>query len=156
MNRGSETNDNRASHGSSSGVVANWMTPGPVTIGCDDSIYRAAELMRDSAIGLLLVIDSEENLIGVLTDRDIVIRALLEEMDLKELQVKNIASRDVQTVAPLDPIERALALMRHRAVRRLPVVEEGRAVGIVSLGDISEIKNSGQALASISQAPTNH
>jgi CBS domain-containing protein len=92
---------------------------------------------------------------GIVTDRDIVVRTVAEGRDPNRAMLGEICSRFLVQVAPDDPIERAVELMRARAVRRLPVVLDGTPVGIVSLGDLAAARDPESVLAEISGAPGN-
>jgi CBS domain-containing protein len=130
------------------------MTPEPVTVASTSSLEQAARRMRDAGIGNVIIMDGEQ-ITGILTDRDIVVRAVAEGWDPASTPVGEVASRDLTTVAPTDPLESAVALMRERSVRRLPVVEDGRPIGIVSLGDLAVERDPDSALGDISAAPPN-
>jgi CBS domain-containing protein len=109
--------------------------------------------MADRDIGDVIVIEPEtERVAGIITDRDIAIRAVAEDRDLDSTTVEEIFSRDLAAVSPADSVGRVLELMEDLKVRRLPVVEADRAVGIVSLGDLAVETNVGSALAEISAA----
>jgi signal-transduction protein with cAMP-binding, CBS, and nucleotidyltransferase domain len=94
-----------------------------------------ARLMRDQGIGDVVVADGQR-VVGVLTDRDITVRAVAEGVDPLTVGAGAVCSRDPLVVAPDLPAADALSLMRERAVGRLPVVEQGLPVGLVSLGDL--------------------
>lgn len=128
------------------------MTPMPVTLPASASIIEAAQVMRDEGIGDVLVVDGER-LTGVVTDRDIVIRCLAEVADPSRWTVGDAATEEVLTVSPETTIEEAVMLMREQAVRRLPVVEGNRPVGIVSLGDLAQERDPDSVLSDISAAP---
>jgi CBS domain-containing protein len=130
------------------------MTQRPVTLETRDTVTAAARSMRDGNIGVVVVIESGQ-VQGVLTDRDIVVRALAEGRDPARTSVGDICSRELTTLAPTDTIEDAVKVMRDKAIRRLPVVEGGRPVGIVSLGDIAVESAPESALGGISAAPPN-
>ncbi|GAA0369018.1 CBS domain-containing protein [Actinoallomurus spadix] len=115
--------------------VRDVMTPEPVALPLDAPLTEAARLMRDQGIGGVLVTQAGR-LCGLLTDRDIVVRAVAEGRDLYGTRLDQVCSAGVVTIGPDDEAEAAVRLMRERGVRRLPVVEEGRAVGIVSLRDV--------------------
>ncbi|MET9079443.1 CBS domain-containing protein [Streptomyces sp. NPDC004232] len=95
-----------------------------------------AQLMRQADVGDVLVVD-EGRLRGVVTDRDLIVRGMAEGGDVGDRTVVSACSDDLVTVAPEDDIDRVIGLMRERAVRRVPVVEGERPVGIVSLGDLA-------------------
>jgi CBS domain-containing protein len=90
-----------------------------------------------------------------LTDRDVVVRAVAEGRDPKSIKVGEIVSEDVATVTPDEPVDKVVSLMREKAIRRVPVVDGGRPVGVVSLGDLAVERDSKSALADISAAEPN-
>jgi CBS domain-containing protein len=116
------------------------------------SVQEAARLMKTKDIGDVLVEDEQGLLAGILTDRDIAIRATAEGSNPKTTKVEDAFTRDVTALAPTDTVQDAVRVMRSQDVRRLPVVEGGKAVGIVSLGDISVETAPGSLLADISAA----
>ena len=128
------------------------MTPMPVTLPRSASILEAAQVMRDEGIGDVLVVDGER-LAGVITDRDIVIRCLAEVSDPSRWTVGDAASSHVMTLTPDSTIDDAVTLMREQAVRRIPVVENDRPIGIVTLGDLARERDPESALSDISAAP---
>ncbi|MFD9307515.1 CBS domain-containing protein [Streptomyces sp. NPDC060048] len=128
------------------------MTGHPVTIEKLTSLAEAARVMRDADIGDVLVVDGGR-LCGVLTDRDLVIRAIAENKDPADTTVFAVCSTETVTVGPGDGVDHALDLMRRKALRRLPVqTEDGELVGIVTLGDLAVEQDPGSALAAISAA----
>lgn len=127
------------------------MTPGVVAVRPDASLVEAAQSMRTQNIGDVVVAEGQD-VIGVLTDRDITVRAVADGLDPATVSVRSVCTKDPVTVAPEDSVATAVTLMRERAVRRLPVVENGLPVGIVSLGDLAEAKDPASALADISRA----
>ncbi|MFI8192778.1 CBS domain-containing protein [Streptomyces sp. NPDC085946] len=131
--------------------VKDVMTPGVVAVRPDASLVEAAQLMRAQNIGDVVVADGQE-VVGVLTDRDITVRAVAEGTDPLTVSVRTVCTPDPVTVEPHDPVSAAVALMRAHAVRRLPVVENGLPVGMVTLGDLAEAEDPGSALADISRA----
>ncbi|HEV8436891.1 MAG TPA: CBS domain-containing protein [Methylomirabilota bacterium] len=135
--------------------VREVMTPDPAVIGPGASVVDAARIMRDKAIGDVMVVENSR-LCGILTDRDIVVRALAADADLVRTKVGDICSRELETVAPTTSVAQAEHIMRDKAIRRLPVVEEdGRVIGIVSLGDLAVGRDRRSALGDISAAPPN-
>ncbi|MET9905416.1 CBS domain-containing protein [Streptomyces sp. NPDC006476] len=131
--------------------VREVMTPGVVAVRPDASLVEAAQLMRAQDIGDVVVADGQR-IVGVLTDRDITVRAVAEGVDPLTVSAGSVCTPDPVMVAPDDPVEAAVALMRTHAVRRLPVVENGLPVGVVTLGDLAEAEDPDSALAEISRA----
>jgi CBS domain-containing protein len=130
------------------------MTPNPTALAQTATIMEAACAMRDNDIGDVVVLDNGR-LCGILTDRDIVVRALAAGRDPTRTSVGEICSRALVTLAPDDSTGEAVRVMRERAIRRLPVEEDGRVVGIVTLGDVAVDADRRSALADISAAPPN-
>ena len=119
--------------------VRDLMTRSVETVRKDDSLQEAAGKMKDADAGILPVTNEEGDVIGVLTDRDIVVRVVAEGWNPQELHVSEIMSHDVVTCRPDCPIEDAVNTMRERQIRRLVVTEDHlkNTVGVVSLGDIA-------------------
>jgi CBS domain-containing protein len=136
-------------------TVGDIMTRNPRVVGADRPVVAAATLMRDEGIGAVVVTDSDQ-VYGILTDRDIVVRALAEGRDPARTRIGDVCSRELTTVRPTDPLQHALELMRERTVRRLPVLDEsGEVVGILSLGDVALERDPDSVLGGISAAPPN-
>jgi len=136
-------------------TIRDVMTPNPCAISPTASVLEAAQVMRGYDIGDVIVLE-EERLFGILTDRDIVVRALAEGADPETTPVGEICSRDLTTIEPTASVGQAVRLMRERAIRRLPVVDdEGFVMGIVSLGDVAVERDRRSALGDISAAPPN-
>jgi CBS domain-containing protein len=131
------------------------MTPDPHTVTADASIEEAAREMRNDDVGAVLVEDNG-NVSGILTDRDIVVRAVAEGRDPSSTKVGELASRDVKTLTPDSSVEDAIRIVRQENVRRIPVVQDGRPAGIVSIGDLAIERDSDSALADISSEPPNN
>jgi len=129
------------------------MTPNPVTCPTDATVHEVAKLMKERDIGDVLVMDGS-TVTGIATDRDIVVRAVAEGRD-GNTPIGDVASREIVTMTPDDDVTRAVETMRSRAIRQLPVCEGGKAVGIVSLGDLAVERDQNSALANISAAPGN-
>lgn len=133
------------------------MTSNPVSVTADATLRDAAQVMRDRDIGDVIVKKSDgSGLCGIVTDRDIVVRAIAGGLDLATSTVEDVCSHDLVTIGPDEAIGRAVELMTDRAIRRLPVVEEGELVGFVSLGDLAEDRAPDTALGEISSAPANN
>jgi CBS domain-containing protein len=112
------------------------MTPGVVTAGADADLLSVAQLMRDHSVGSVVICDHEGSPTAMVTDRDLAVRALAEERSPSEA-VGEHASRPLVSGDPGMDLEEAAALMVQHRVRRLPVIEDGSLVGIVTLDDIA-------------------
>ena len=130
------------------------MTPDPITLPAGATVQEAARCMRENDIGDVILLEGG-NMCGIVTDRDIAVRAVADGLDPATTSVREIASIDLVTLAPDDDVSRAVDLMRRRAVRRVPVVDQGRPVGVVSIGDLAMERDPDSALADISAAPAN-
>ena len=128
------------------------MTPNPVTVPQSAPLTEAAKAMRESDIGDVVVIDDSGKVFGLVTDRDIVIRALADGRDPNQTPVGEIATKDLVAIPSDSAVERAISLMREKAVRRIVVVDDDQPVGIVSIGDLAIERDSDSALADISKA----
>ncbi|GAA2296572.1 CBS domain-containing protein [Actinomadura luteofluorescens] len=116
--------------------VRDIMTGSPTSVSPELDIVTVARAMRDEQIGAVLVAEGDD-LKGVVTDRDLVVRGLAAGGDPAQVKIGGIASKVTATVRPDDSTERAAQIMRERSVRRLPVLEDGRPVGIVSIRDLA-------------------
>ena len=133
--------------------VRDVMTAAPETVTLDAPLTAAARLMAEKDIGDVIVIEpGTERVAGIVTDRDIAIRAVAQGRNPDTTTVEEIFSRDLVAADPADLVGHVIELMEDLKVRRLPVVEADRAVGIVSLGDLAVETNVGSALAEISAA----
>lgn len=132
--------------------IRELMTPNPVSMPGTASVHEAARAMRDADIGDVIVIEHHQ-VCGIITDRDIAVRVVAEAKDAATTTLADICSHSLLTVTPTDSVEEALRLMRTHTIRRLPVVEEGKAVGIVSLGDLAVERDPDSVLGEISAAP---
>jgi CBS domain-containing protein len=129
------------------------MTPLPETVTTDATVAEAARVMAEAAIGDVLVTEEgTQRLVGIVTDRDITIHAVAVGRDPTSTRVDEIISGDLTTVRPTDTVQEAIARMEAANVRRLPVVEDGIAIGMVSLGDLSLATDTGPTLADITMA----
>ncbi|GHE56980.1 CBS domain-containing protein [Streptomyces capitiformicae] len=131
--------------------VREVMTPGVVAVRPDASLVEAAQLMRAQDIGDVLVA-TDGQLVGVLTDRDITLRAVADGADPLTVSAQAVCTPNPVVIGPDDAVSAAVELMRDHAVRRLPVLEDGHPVGMVSLGDLAVAQDPGSALADISRA----
>jgi CBS domain-containing protein len=135
--------------------VRDAMTEDPRSIGASTSVVEAARLMRDEHIGSLPITDGD-TLVGMITDRDITTRVVAEAADLATTTVGDVYSQDLISVEPDKDLAEALGLMARHQVRRLPVVEDGRLVGIVAQADIAltlseDEKKTGELVEAISE-----
>lgn len=135
--------------------VRDLMNPSVVSITPSESAALAARLLSRHNVGSLPVCGEDGSLRGIVTDRDIVLRCVAAEEDPAKTQVKDIMSRNCAVVSPDDDVREATRLMAAGQVRRLPVMEGGRVVGMVSLGDLSKSHScdmeAGMALSEISE-----
>ena len=116
------------------------MTPAPETIQADRPATEAAKKMKEADAGMIPVM-TNGNLLGTVTDRDIALRIVAEGKDPQSTPVGEIASANVVTVTPDEDLDAALQKMAKHKVRRLPVVEEGRLIGIVAQADVAREGN---------------
>ncbi len=132
--------------------VRDAMTEDPRSIGASASVVEAARLMREGHIGSLPVTE-DERLVGMITDRDITTRVVAESAVPETTSVGDVYSRDLISVEPNHDLEEALELMSRHQVRRLPVVENGRLVGMVAQADIAlkDNERTGQLVGAISE-----
>jgi CBS domain-containing protein len=143
-------------------TIQTLMTRDPLALPATAPIREAARRMRERDVGDVLVLDGEQ-VCGVVTDRDIVVRAVAEGLDMETTRIDYVCSHAVVSLSPEDSIETATRVMREHSLRRIPVLDKGRAVGILSLGDLA-IESLGDraveqetnsTLADISAAPPN-
>ena len=132
--------------------VRDAMTEDPRSIGASASVVEAAQLMRQQHIGSLPVTE-DERLVGMITDRDISTRVVAESAVPETTSVGEVYSRDLISVESNNDLEEALRLMARHQVRRLPVVESGRLVGMVAQADIAlkESQRTGELVGAISE-----
>jgi CBS domain-containing protein len=137
-------------------TVRDVMTSQVVTLPSDTTLTEAARTMREQDIGDIVVSDGE-NLAGLVTDRDIVVRAVADKRDPEGTTIGEIVTRDLVTVRPDDTVQSAALLMRDHAVRRVLVTDEAKGlVGIVSIGDLAEEIDPESVLGGISKASPNN
>jgi len=136
-------------------TIRDLMTPNPLTIEATDTVADAAKAMAGADIGPVPVIDDHGALCGLITDRDIAVRVVAQDLDPKKTQVKQVASTDLVTLTQNDSADDAVKVMREHGLRRVPVVEDSRIVGIVSLGDLAQSLDPNSALGDISRKQPN-
>ena len=133
--------------------VREVMTSNPTSCSSQDSVVDAAKAMAKEDVGPIPVVHGER-LVGLLTDRDIVVRVVAEGRDPQSTTVGEVASSDLATVSPEESLDRALQLLAERRVRRLPVVEGDRLVGILAQADVArqgDDSSTGQVVEQISE-----
>jgi CBS domain-containing protein len=135
-------------------IVRDLMTPEPVALDVDDTVGAAAEVMAENDIGAVIV-EAEGTIQGIVTDRDVTVRCVGRGQDPFATPLGSICSDHLATLSPNDPVNRAVELMSELAVRRLPVVDNGHAVGIISIGDLAINLDDESVLSDISAAPPN-
>jgi CBS domain-containing protein len=135
-------------------TVREVMTAKPLALQEGTTLAEAARAMRDHDVGDVIVL-RDDQVAGIVTDRDIVVRGVAESMHPDEAVLAQIASKELVTLSPDAAVDEAAELMRSRAIRRLPVVEDGRPAGIVSLGDLAVEEEPQSTLADISAADPN-
>jgi CBS domain-containing protein len=131
------------------------MTENPQVVTTETSVAEAAKLFKDGDFGAVIVTDGEQ-VAGILTDRDIVVRVVADGRDPQSTSVGEVCTKDVKTLSPDDSVEDAIRLVREHDVRRVPVVEGAKPVGIVSIGDLAVERDEDSALADMSAAPPNN
>ena len=135
-------------------TVREVMTTDVASLQVDTNLVDAARVMRDKDIGDVVVVESER-VIGLVTDRDVVVRAVAEGLAPDTTTVGAVVSKDLVTVRPDDTVLEVARLMRDRAVRRVLVQDEQGLVGIVSIGDLAVDLDPESVLGGISGAEPN-
>jgi len=136
-------------------TIKELMTEDPITLEPKASAREAAERMREADVGAMLVVEGDE-LKGLVTDRDIVVRAVAEGKDPDDVSVGDICSSSVVSVSAEDSVDDAIKTMREHDIRRVPVLDDEKPVGIVSLGDLAVAQDSDSVLGDISAAEPNN
>jgi CBS domain-containing protein len=126
-----------------------------IKLGRSTTVIEAARQMRAANVGAVIVAE-DGKLAGIVTDRDIAVRAVAQGRDPNSTQLADICSSDLTTISPEDDIDKAVQIMRQKAIRRLPVVDSrNEPVGILSLGDLALERDPRSVLGQISAAPPN-
>jgi CBS domain-containing protein len=136
-------------------LVRDIMTSSVVGLAENASLVDAARHMRLSDIGDVLMLDGDR-VAGIVTDRDIVVRALAADRDPAMTTLGEVASRNPVVIGPDRPAAEAVQIMRDQALRRLPVCDDDHLVGVVTLGNLATERDPESALADISAAPPDH
>jgi signal-transduction protein with cAMP-binding, CBS, and nucleotidyltransferase domain len=134
--------------------VVDVMSLAPVKVRPTDSVAKVAALMREKDIGAVLV-DGGGEMTGVVTDRDLVVRVLADGGSPSTM-VSAACTMNPLCLNPEDDVDAAIETMRAHAIRRVPVVDRGVAVGMVSLGDLARLRDPESVLGQISTAEPNH
>jgi CBS domain-containing protein len=127
------------------------MSPAPVCMASGESVSAAAKAMKDRGVGTVLVL-FDGRLSGLVTDRDITVRVLAEDRDPLTTRVGDICSGELAVLGPDDDVEQAGRLVRERAIRRIPIMENGTPVGVVSIGDLALEQDERSTLSGVSPA----
>jgi CBS domain-containing protein len=117
-------------------TVKEVMTPGPTSIATDALVVEAARRLASEDVGSLPVVDGDR-LVGMVTDRDIVLQVVAKDLDPNKVPVSDVCSESPVTAEPDEALDEALQRMAKEQVRRLPVVSDGRLVGILAQADIA-------------------
>jgi CBS domain-containing protein len=134
--------------------VRDLMTPNPVTLSAASTLVDAAIAMRDFDVGAVIVVENGQ-IYGIATDRDIVVRAIANGNYPATTRLEEVCSRELTMVSPSDTVAEAVRLMRDKAIRHLPVVEDGQPVGILSIDDLASEQEPHSPLAGMSDVPPN-
>ena len=135
-------------------TVRDAMTASPTAIAGDKTVVEAARTMTTENVGSLPVVE-EQKLVGMVTDRDLVINVLAKDLDPHKVPVADIATHDPVSASPDESLDAALQRMADEQVRRLPVVEDGRLVGILAQADVSRVaqpESTGRMVEQISES----
>jgi CBS domain-containing protein len=136
-------------------AIRDLMTKEVITLDAGDSARQAAQQMRDKDTGAIVVTQGG-SLKGIVTDRDIVVRGVADGRDPEELTVGELCTGELATVSPDDSVDQVINVLREKKVRRVPVVEGDKPVGIISIGDLAIERDEQSALAEISAASQNN
>ena len=110
---------------------------GVVSVGPEATVLDAAKLMNAHRIGAVLVVDGEERLLGIFTERDVMTRVVARELTPQETRVSAVMTTPVDCCGPRTVIDELRTMMRERRIRHVPVVENGEVLGMVSIGDLN-------------------
>ena len=116
-----------------------------IAIGSAATVFDAVKAMVEANVGAVLVTGDDEEIAGIFTERDYLRRIAVEGRTSRETIVQDVMSSPVVVVTPETPVEEAMAVMTDRRIRHTPVVEEGRVVGVVSIGDLVKFQSRRQS-----------
>ena len=105
-----------------------------------DSICNIAKLMNENHVGSIPICNENEEIVGIVTDRDIILRSIACDKDIKETKITEIMTTDIWSITPDTDICEATTIMKENQIRRLPVVENSKIIGILSIGDLIRSK----------------
>jgi CBS domain-containing protein len=134
-------------------TVREAMTSSPRSIESGENVVQAARMMANEDVGSLPVVDGGE-LVGMVTDRDLVVQVLAKNLDPSKVTISEVASENPVVATPEEPLDSALQRMAQQQVRRLPVVDDGRLVGILAQADVARTAkpdSTGEMVEQISQ-----
>lgn len=134
--------------------VSDIMTSNPTTLGAEATVAATAATMAEQDIGDVLV-TKNGSVIGLVTDRDLVVRVLAEGLDPGRTTIGDVCSRELFSVSPDEDVAHVVELIRKRSVRRVPVLRDNDPVGIVTIGDLAIERDARSTLANVSAAPPN-
>jgi CBS domain-containing protein len=137
-------------------TVSQAMTATPRSIESSESVVQAARLMASEDVGSLPVVEGDQ-LVGIVTDRDLVLQVLAKDLDPSKVTISEVASENPVVAKPDEPLDSALQRMAQEQVRRLPVVDDGRLVGILAQADVAREArpaSTGEMVEQISQEGT--
>ena len=135
-------------------TVREAMTASPRTVSPSTTAVEAARVMDEEDVGSLPVVEQDDALVGIVTDRDIALRVVAAARDPQTTTVGDICTKELSYAYPDEPLDEALEQMAYRQIRRLPVVDDDRLVGILAQADVAhEVKDkkAGQLVEEISQ-----
>ena len=120
--------------------IENVMVSDVITVEAEATVRQAVDLMNTHEIGCLIVVDEEEKPVGILTERDLLRRVLANRKDPVRTKVSQVMSKPLVTVTPHMDLEEAVRLMFKKKIKKLPVVEDGQLVGLVTLTDMVRVQ----------------
>ena len=132
------------------------MTPDAKCIGENETVAEAAKQLAELDVGSMPICGADDRLKGMLTDRDIVVKVLAQGKDPSSTTAGDVAQGTPVTIGADDPVSDALAKMKEHKIRRLPVIDDHRLVGIISVADVAanvDVEETGDAIEAISAAP---
>ena len=131
-------------------LIKDVMSRHIATVGEETTIADTAVLMEEYDIGVVPVVEQKQ-LLGVVTDRDIVLRCVAKGKDITQTKVKEVMSKNMVSVSPDQPLDMALQAMAGRQVKRLAVTDQGKLAGVISLSDIARIRSSAETSWALTQ-----